>query len=165
MTTFAIPSPPPTTVAKEKIVRARRLRACIALQAVCDTAYARKVEESAARVGPSTAAYGSAISGIVHALKVRPELAREFEAAALANMAPQHLETERMRSIFDGFRADDEAVRAGMVRVRADGLTKCRRCKSSDVAYYQKQTRSADEPMTVFYQCQVETCMHRWRQG
>ena len=37
------------------------------------------------------------------------------------------------------------------------GLTKCMKCGSDDVFYYQKQTRSADEPMTVFYQCQADT--------
>lgn len=36
----------------------------------------------------------------------------------------------------------------------------CRRCRSSDVTWEQKQTRSADEAMTVF--CVCATCKNRW---
>lgn len=41
------------------------------------------------------------------------------------------------------------------------GLFTCRRCKSSKTTHYQKQTRCADEPMTVFVQC--TECGNRWR--
>jgi len=41
------------------------------------------------------------------------------------------------------------------------GLFKCWRCKSEKTTHYQKQTRSADEPMTVFVQC--TQCGNRWR--
>ncbi len=34
-----------------------------------------------------------------------------------------------------------------------DGFFKCGRCKSMKTTYYQMQTRSADEPMTVFVSC------------
>jgi transcription elongation factor S-II len=44
-------------------------------------------------------------------------------------------------------------------RTRASGL-QCRRCKSTDVAWEQKQTRGADEAMTVF--CSCATCGNRW---
>jgi transcription elongation factor S-II len=37
----------------------------------------------------------------------------------------------------------------------------CGQCKKKRVSYYQIQTRSADEAMTVFYRC-VE-CGHKWR--
>jgi len=39
----------------------------------------------------------------------------------------------------------------------------CRKktCKSTNTIYYQKQTRSADEPMTTFYTCL--TCGEKWR--
>lgn len=36
----------------------------------------------------------------------------------------------------------------------------CRRCKSTDVSWEQKQTRSADEGMTVY--CVCSACNHRW---
>ena len=41
-----------------------------------------------------------------------------------------------------------------------DSSLKCRRCNSVDVTWEQKQTRSADEAMTVF--CVCSTCHNRW---
>lgn len=38
---------------------------------------------------------------------------------------------------------------------------KCRRCGSADVSWDQKQTRGADEAMTVF--CTCARCENRWR--
>ena len=37
----------------------------------------------------------------------------------------------------------------------------CRKCKSNKCTYYLQQTRSADEPMTVFVQC--IDCGQRWK--
>tara|TARA_B100001287_G_C22681896_1_gene530950 strand:- start:896 stop:1435 length:540 start_codon:yes stop_codon:yes gene_type:complete len=39
---------------------------------------------------------------------------------------------------------------------------KCRKCNSRSCAYYEVQTRSADEPMTQFINCL--DCGNRWRQ-
>lgn len=43
---------------------------------------------------------------------------------------------------------------------RTDLFT-CSKCKKRDCSYFELQTRSADEPMTVFVTCL--TCGHRWR--
>jgi len=40
-------------------------------------------------------------------------------------------------------------------------LIQCRRCKQSNCAYTEVQTRSADEPMTLFVLC--ENCGNRWK--
>ncbi|KAI9806646.1 MAG: hypothetical protein M1825_006103 [Sarcosagium campestre] len=42
----------------------------------------------------------------------------------------------------------------------SDSLT-CGKCQQKKVSYSQAQTRSADEPMTTFCECQV--CGHRWK--
>jgi DNA-directed RNA polymerase subunit M/transcription elongation factor TFIIS len=42
-----------------------------------------------------------------------------------------------------------------------DGFFRCGRCKSTKTAYYQLQTRSADEPMTTFVSCL--TCDAHWK--
>ena len=42
-----------------------------------------------------------------------------------------------------------------------DGFFKCGRCKSMKTTYYEMQTRSADEPMTVFVSCL--NCNRNWK--
>lgn len=42
-------------------------------------------------------------------------------------------------------------------------LLQCPRCKEHKVSYYQRQTRSADEPLTTFATCHHPTCRHRWK--
>ena len=41
------------------------------------------------------------------------------------------------------------------------GLFRCGKCKSYKTTYYELQTRSADEPMTVFITCHA--CNNRWK--
>tara|TARA_B110000037_G_scaffold221297_1_gene291672 strand:- start:1445 stop:1960 length:516 start_codon:yes stop_codon:yes gene_type:complete len=41
------------------------------------------------------------------------------------------------------------------------GLFKCGKCRGYKTTFYQMQTRSADEPMTVFITC--HTCDRRWK--
>lgn len=40
-------------------------------------------------------------------------------------------------------------------------VLKCRKCKSVDITWTQKQTRGADEAMTIF--CVCNTCKNRWK--
>ena len=42
-----------------------------------------------------------------------------------------------------------------------EGMFECGRCKSRNTDYYQKQTRSADEPMTTFVTC--KNCQKKWK--
>jgi len=44
---------------------------------------------------------------------------------------------------------------------RSAGQFPCGKCKSLDTAYFQMQTRSADEPMTTFVTCR--NCGNRWK--
>jgi DNA-directed RNA polymerase subunit M/transcription elongation factor TFIIS len=41
------------------------------------------------------------------------------------------------------------------------GVNKCKKCGSWYTCFFQKQTRSADEPMTVF--CSCEDCNFKWK--
>lgn len=41
---------------------------------------------------------------------------------------------------------------------------KCGRCQGRECSYYELQTRSADEPMTIFITCLNKDCGKRWRQ-
>ncbi|KAF7826213.1 DNA-directed RNA polymerase III subunit RPC10-like [Senna tora] len=40
----------------------------------------------------------------------------------------------------------------------------CPRCSHDKAAYTEFQTRSADEPATIFYMCLNDRCRHRWRE-
>lgn len=44
---------------------------------------------------------------------------------------------------------------------RGDGQFKCMKCKSMKTDYFQAQTRSADEPMTTYVNC--NNCGNRWK--
>ena len=43
-----------------------------------------------------------------------------------------------------------------------ESILVCGKCKQRQVDYYEKQTRGADEPMTIFATCL--NCGNRWRQ-
>lgn len=47
--------------------------------------------------------------------------------------------------------------------VQAEGGSfQCRRCQGVKTSHHAQQTRSSDEPMTMFIHC--ETCGHRWKE-
>lgn len=54
-----------------------------------------------------------------------------------------------------------ESAGAQNVDTMPDSPFECRKCKKRKVTYYQMQTRSADEPMTTFFQC--HSCLNRWK--
>jgi DNA-directed RNA polymerase subunit M/transcription elongation factor TFIIS len=47
---------------------------------------------------------------------------------------------------------------------RKTDLFKCGRCGGRECTYYELQTRSADEPMTIFITCLNKDCGKKWRQ-
>lgn len=55
-----------------------------------------------------------------------------------------------------------EILREAGLDPDAGGEFTCRKCKSDKTSHYSLQTRSSDEPMTVFIQCLK--CYNRWRQ-
>lgn len=78
----------------------------------------------------------------------------------LANMA------EIEKHIFAKDRNQDEIHREalrGKIAV-VESTVKCRKCKEKKVVVYQRQTRSADEPMTSFYICTIPTCNNSWKE-
>jgi DNA-directed RNA polymerase subunit M/transcription elongation factor TFIIS len=44
-----------------------------------------------------------------------------------------------------------------------DGVFQCKKCNSKKTYSYSKQTRSADEPLSVFVIC--VSCNHKWREA
>jgi len=73
-------------------------------------------------------------------------------------MASDDVKNQRERYIKEGIDDSMLTIKKGTTT----NLLKCGRCKKSDCTYHEMQTRSADEPMTVFVLCNV--CGNRWKQ-
>lgn len=57
--------------------------------------------------------------------------------------------------------ARDEIAKANDIDPNKGGEFVCSRCKGTKTSHYAMQTRSSDEPMTIFVCCL--TCGKRWR--
>ena len=88
-------------------------------------------------------------------------LAREeFLPHQLAFMSPLELFPENWETILEDKRREEE-MRTELERQQYSTLFRCPKCRKRKTTYYQMQTRSADEPMTVFITCQE--CQHKWK--
>jgi transcription elongation factor S-II len=86
-----------------------------------------------------------------------PELRQQIEtgeltANALAYMTHQEMNPEKWKVMIDRKIKRDESKFATRVEASTDMFT-CKKCKSKRCTYYELQTRSADEPATIFITC------------
>ena len=96
------------------------------------------------------------IKRLSHALAQQPDLAEmmSIEPADTLISMPDH----------DLIDAAANAEAEAEMEASADAgnaILTCPKCGSMKVSWYQRQTRSADEPFTVFAKC--KTCGHEWR--
>ena len=87
-------------------------------------------------------------------------MSNEFLPHEIAFMDCQHSFPENWKELIDEKYKRDKIL----YEVDSGGATdefKCTRCKQRKCTYYELQTRSADEPMTVFVTCL--TCGKRWK--
>lgn len=85
---------------------------------------------------------------------------KEFLPHQLAFMSPLELCPEHWQDILDEKQRLQD-LRSEIERQQYSTIFYCRKCHQRKTTYYQLQTRSADEPMTVFITCQV--CGNKWR--
>lgn len=50
-----------------------------------------------------------------------------------------------------------------LLRVAARAAAQCPKCGNGEAYYNEVQTRSADEPATLFFRC--VKCHHNWKEG
>ena len=78
----------------------------------------------------------------------------------VAFMTHQELCPERWATMIDAKTKRDKNKFETNISAATDVFT-CRKCKGNQCTYYQMQTRSADEAMTVYISCCV--CGNRWK--
>jgi len=85
---------------------------------------------------------------------------KEFMPHNIANMKPENLFPEIWKDIMDREILRTKAAYEPQATAMTDRYT-CGKCKKNRCSYYELQTRSADEPMTMFITCLH--CGHRWK--
>lgn len=112
--------------------------------------------------------YVAAAKRLCHNLHYNEGVAERYPLADLASLTHEQLcgpvlerfqraEIERSEAISNMLKQKYDDVNATAVRT---SVLKCRSCGSSDVNWAQKQTRGADESMTIFCTC---VCGNRWK--
>lgn len=84
----------------------------------------------------------------------------EFKPQDLSFMTPQHIFPEKWKILLDEKYKRDKILYEAKPEAMTDQF-KCGRCKKRQCSYFEMQTRSADEPMTVFVTC--INCGKRWK--
>lgn len=89
---------------------------------------------------------------------------KEVDICNLSRLNGKERFPERSKEIEETYRMNiNNNIKKGSILVddNIDGIFKCGRCKKYKTTYYEMQTRSADEPMTVFITCM--NCNNRWK--
>ncbi|KAJ1454286.1 transcription factor S-II-domain-containing protein [Pelagophyceae sp. CCMP2097] len=87
----------------------------------------------------------------------------------IEELATQELQKERERMAqhahdarsLDWDKKNRDRINKSIGVDESRGMFQCGKCKSKRISNYEKQTRSADEPMTQFFEC--ADCGNRWR--
>ena len=86
----------------------------------------------------------------------------EFKLSDIPFMTSYDMFPEKWFELKDKLLQREQKILEGN-KSRATDQFKCRRCQKRECTYYELQTRSADEPMTIFITCL--NCGKEWRQG
>ena len=86
----------------------------------------------------------------------------EFKPHDIAFMNPENVHPDRWRLALDHKLQRDEYITNARPAAMTDQF-KCGRCKNRECSYMELQTRSCDEPASIFVQCHC--CGNRWRMG
>lgn len=85
---------------------------------------------------------------------------KEFTPEVLAFMTHQEMNPEHWKEYIDKKKKRDANRYSNNMQASTDIFT-CRKCRSKRCTYYELQTRSADEPATIFVTCL--DCGKNWK--
>jgi len=83
-----------------------------------------------------------------------------IQAHTVAFMTHQEMRPDKWKELIEEKAKRDANKFEQNIEASTDTFT-CRKCKQNKCTYYQMQTRSADEPMTVYISC--INCGNRWK--
>jgi len=83
-----------------------------------------------------------------------------IQAHTIAFMTHQEMRPDKWKDLIEEKAKRDANKFEQNIEASTDTFT-CRKCKGNKCTYYQMQTRSADEPMTVYISC--INCGNRWK--
>ena len=111
--------------------------------------------------------YMDRLRTIYNNLKTSPELltllnSEELNPKTLAFMTHQEMNPAHWKEMIDAKVKRDANKFSTEVQAMTDMFT-CKKCKSKRCTYYELQTRSADEPSTIFITCL--DCGKHWKQN
>lgn len=86
---------------------------------------------------------------------------KKIKSHEIAFMSHQELDPERWTELIRLKSIRDKNKYEQNLEAITDSFT-CRKCRSKKCTYYELQTRSADEPMTIFITCL--DCGSKWKQ-
>jgi DNA-directed RNA polymerase subunit M/transcription elongation factor TFIIS len=88
----------------------------------------------------------------------------EIDLDNIANLHPWQIFPERWTKFTEQQEKEDKI---SMTKTPVANTTQftCSKCKRNLCSYFEMQTRSSDEPMTIFVTCLNEECGHFWKMG
>lgn len=125
--------------------------------------------EQGVRLFSLCSTYESVAKRVCHNLLFNPALLAQFSERELASLPDEAMQGAALRRFQREELERSAAIRA-MLRERYDNVNatvvkscalRCRSCGSADIAWQQKQTRGADESMTIF--CTCSACGSKWK--
>jgi DNA-directed RNA polymerase subunit M/transcription elongation factor TFIIS len=100
-------------------------------------------------------------SPVGNARLMKRVLEKELSMHDLARLDDMELYPENWKTLQDQQLVREQKLLEGN-KMAATDMFKCNRCGKRETTYYEMQTRSADEPMTIFITC--INCGKKWKQ-